>query len=203
MQVVLSMFRSDGDRRSFSLHKDTTIVGRKEDCDLRIPLGEISRKHCRIIKNDEGLKIEDLGSSNGTYRNGERVQEALVMAGDTIQVGSIAFVVQIDGTPADEEMQPVLAQKVATAEDSSATVADPEGSDVAPAAEASEDSDVQPATADAEESGAGVAAENNGGNPDDDFDPMAFLQGGDSQASGGAIAMDLDQSGVGELKDED
>jgi pSer/pThr/pTyr-binding forkhead associated (FHA) protein len=138
MQVVLSMFRSDGDRRSFSLHKETTIVGRKEDCDLRIPLGEISRKHCRITKEDASLKIEDLGSSNGTYRNGERVQAATVVAGDTIQVGSIAFVVQIDGTPADEEMQPVLAQR-AESEESGAPAAESDDSDVAPAAVDAED----------------------------------------------------------------
>lgn len=113
MQIVLSMFRSDGERRSFSLHKDMTVIGRREDCDLRIPLGEISRKHCRLIKNGESLRVEDLGSSNGTYHNGQRVQEAVIQPGDTIQVGSIAFVVQIDGAPADEEMHPVLTGEAA------------------------------------------------------------------------------------------
>src|SRR4051794_21501753 len=109
MQVVLAMFKSDGDRRSFSLHKDLTVIGRREDCDLRIPLGEISRKHCRLIKDGEALRVEDLGSSNGTYHNGQRVQEAAIQPGDTLQVGSIAFVVQIDGVPGDEELQPVRA----------------------------------------------------------------------------------------------
>src|SRR3954453_11633335 len=110
MQVVLVMFRGEGDRRSFSIIRDVTVVGRREDCDLRIPLGEISRKHCRLIKDGETLKLEDLGSSNGTYHNGQRVQEAMIQAGDTVQVGSIGFVVQIDGVPADEEMQPVMAR---------------------------------------------------------------------------------------------
>src|SRR3954451_2798979 len=123
MQVVLAMFRSDGDRRSFSLHKDLTIIGRREDCDLRIPLGEISRKHCRLIKDGDTLKLEDLGSSNGTYHNGQRVQEAIVQPGDTVQVGSIAFVVQVDGVPADEEMQPVLASAPGADDDTGAPVA--------------------------------------------------------------------------------
>ena len=107
MHVVLVMFRSQGDRRSFSVTRDLTVIGRREDCDFRIPLGEISRKHCRLIKEADTLRIEDLGSSNGTYHNGTRVQEAILQPGDTLQVGSVVFVVQIDGVPADDELQPV------------------------------------------------------------------------------------------------
>src|SRR5208282_4642473 len=106
MQVVLIMFRSDGERRSFSIHRDMTVVGRREDCDLRIPLGEVSRKHCRLIKDGEVIRLEDLGSSNGTFHNAERVREATLAAGDTIQIGPVTFMVQIDGVPADEDMQP-------------------------------------------------------------------------------------------------
>jgi pSer/pThr/pTyr-binding forkhead associated (FHA) protein len=108
MQVVLVMFKPDGERRSFSVARDVTVVGRREDCDLRIPLGDISRKHCRLIKDGNVLKLEDLGSSNGTYRNGERIQETELSPGDTIELGPIAFVVQIEGVPADDEMQPML-----------------------------------------------------------------------------------------------
>src|SRR5437588_3172044 len=87
MQAVLVMFRSDGERRSFSVTRDITVVGRREDCDLRIPLGDVSRKHCRIIRDGESLRVEDLGSSNGTYHNGQRVQEAPLSPGDSIQRG--------------------------------------------------------------------------------------------------------------------
>ncbi len=104
MQVVLVMFKSDGERRSFSLPRDITIIGRREDCDLRIPLGEVSRKHCRIIKDGDILKLEDLGSSNGSFHNGIRVQESTVQAGDTVQIGPVVFVVQIEGVPADDDI---------------------------------------------------------------------------------------------------
>lgn len=109
MQAVLVMFRSDGERRSFSLARDITVIGRREDCDLRIPLGEISRKHCRLVRDGDSLRLEDLGSSNGTYHNGQRVQEATLGPGDSVQVGPVIFVLQIDGVPADEEMTPVVA----------------------------------------------------------------------------------------------
>jgi pSer/pThr/pTyr-binding forkhead associated (FHA) protein len=175
MQVVLAMFRSDGDRRSFSLHKDLTVVGRREDCDLRIPLGEISRKHCRLIKDGEALRVEDLGSSNGTFHNGQRIQEAVIQAGDTVQVGSIAFVVQIDGVPADDAMQPVMAHPAAPEEVGEAVN---QGSDA-------------PATI--------VHTPGNGA--DDEFYPMAILENTDSNvtdAPGESLGIDLEQSHHGQ-----
>src|SRR5438046_368168 len=106
MQVVLVMFRADGERKSFSITRDVTVMGRREDCDFRIPLGDISRKHCRLIREDSTLKVEDLGSYNGTYVNGKRIHDAEVQAGDTIQIGPVVFVAQLDGEPADEELKP-------------------------------------------------------------------------------------------------
>jgi pSer/pThr/pTyr-binding forkhead associated (FHA) protein len=115
MQAVLVMFRSDGERRSFSIARDMTVIGRREDCDLRIPLGDVSRKHCRIVRDGEMLKLEDLGSSNGTYLNAQRVQEALLSPGDSIQVGPVVFVLQVDGEPEDDELSPVSVPVAAAA----------------------------------------------------------------------------------------
>jgi pSer/pThr/pTyr-binding forkhead associated (FHA) protein len=122
MQAVLVMFRSDGERRSFSIARDMTVIGRREDCDLRIPLGEVSRKHCRLVRDGDSLHVEDLGSSNGTYHNGQRVQESILGAGDSIQVGPVVFVLQLDGVPADDQLQPALAQGVEAAEPGAAEV---------------------------------------------------------------------------------
>src|SRR4030095_5400158 len=96
MQVVLVMFRGECERRSFSIARDVTVIGRREDCDFRIPLGEISRKHCRLMKDGSTLRVEDLGSSNGTFHNGTRVQTTELAPGDAPQLGSTVFVVQID-----------------------------------------------------------------------------------------------------------
>ena len=91
MQVVLVMFRADGERKSFSIVRDQTTIGRREDCDFRIPLGDISRKHCRLMRDDNGLKVEDLGSSNGTYVNGKRVIETSLEDGDELRIGATLF----------------------------------------------------------------------------------------------------------------
>jgi pSer/pThr/pTyr-binding forkhead associated (FHA) protein len=109
MDVNLVMFRGDGETRSFKLPRDVTLVGRREDCDLRIPLSEISRKHCRLIKEGDTLRLEDLGSSNGTFHNGQRIQESVIHPGDSVQVGPFVFVVQIDGSPPEEQLQPIMA----------------------------------------------------------------------------------------------
>jgi len=104
MNVVLVMFRENGERRSFSLTRDVTVVGRREDAHFRIPLTDVSRKHCRLVINGNSLFVEDLGSSNGTYHNGQRVQEAEVHPGDTLRIGPVQFIVQIDGVPPDTEL---------------------------------------------------------------------------------------------------
>jgi pSer/pThr/pTyr-binding forkhead associated (FHA) protein len=104
MQVVLAMFKGDGERRSFSVVREMTVIGRREDCDLRIPVGDVSRKHCRLVMEEETIRIEDLGSSNGTYVNGHRVQEGELQPGDRIQVGPVQFIIQINGEPPEDQM---------------------------------------------------------------------------------------------------
>jgi pSer/pThr/pTyr-binding forkhead associated (FHA) protein len=107
MQVVMVMFRAEGDKRSFSVTKDVTIIGRREDCDLRIPVSEVSRKHCRIIRDGDSLRAEDLGSSNGSFHNGQRISGSVeLQPGDSVQVGPVVFVVQVDGVPPDDELAP-------------------------------------------------------------------------------------------------
>jgi pSer/pThr/pTyr-binding forkhead associated (FHA) protein len=126
MQVVLVMFRSDGERRSFSVVRNMTVIGRREDCDLRIPVGDVSRKHCRLVRTDDGIRIEDLGSSNGTYVNSQRVQESELNPGDLVGVGPVQFIVQINGVPDENEMTPPGTAAQAQSQDTAITEVPPE-----------------------------------------------------------------------------
>jgi pSer/pThr/pTyr-binding forkhead associated (FHA) protein len=105
MNVSLIMFRENGERKQFSIESGKTVIGRKEDCGLRIPLGEISRKHAILMVDDKTVTLRDLGSANGTYVNNKRVTEQELQAGDHIVIGPVVFTVQIDGQPA--ELKPV------------------------------------------------------------------------------------------------
>jgi pSer/pThr/pTyr-binding forkhead associated (FHA) protein len=99
MQINLVMFKDD-ERRDFPLRGDRAIIGRKLECDLRIPTGDVSREHCELSTNGVILTVRDLGSANGTFVNGKRITEAQLRAGDKLGVGPVIFVVQIDGNPA-------------------------------------------------------------------------------------------------------
>jgi predicted component of type VI protein secretion system len=144
MQAVLVMFRNDGERRSFSITREMTVIGRRQDCDLMIPLGEISRKHCRIIRDGDSLRLEDLGSSNGTFVNGRRVQEAVLEPGDTIQVGPVQFVMQIDGVPDDDQIRPNMkGGAAAVGDEDELQTLDDEELDAAPTSHLGADDDLE------------------------------------------------------------
>lgn len=101
MQVQLVMFKSDGSRRDFPLTRGRIVIGRTNEVGLRIPLSSVSRKHCEIAIEDGVVKMRDLGSSNGTLHNSVRVKEAVLAAGDQVEVGPVVFIVVIDGVPAE------------------------------------------------------------------------------------------------------
>jgi len=52
-----------------------------------------------LSKNDKAVKIRDLDSRNGTFLNGKRIKEAAVTAGDYIGIGSLTFLLQVNGKP--------------------------------------------------------------------------------------------------------
>lgn len=120
MNVSLVMFKSDGSRRDFPITKEKVVVGRKPDCDLRIPLSSVSRQHCEIHVTEAKVSVRDLGSSNGTFHNNVRVQEAVLDAGDEIVIGPVVFTVVIDGEPGT--ITPVRSDVAGNASDSGATV---------------------------------------------------------------------------------
>ena len=103
MKVILVMFK-DGERRDFPLTKEISVLGRRQDCALRIPTRDVSRQHCELVQQKGQLTVKDLGSSNGTYVNGKRVAESELKPGDYLKVGPVMFAVQINGKPA--EIQP-------------------------------------------------------------------------------------------------
>ena len=105
MNVSLVMFKEDGEQKEFPIAPGKTIVGRREECDLRIPLAEISRKHALLIVEGNVVTVRDLGSANGTYINNRRITEQELSPGDHIVIGPVVFTVQIDGEPA--ELRPV------------------------------------------------------------------------------------------------
>jgi hypothetical protein len=72
-------------------------IGRTRDCDLCLTDLSVSRMHALLIRREDGWVLSDLGSHNGTRLNGWLVREAVrVRAGDRVEFGSMAFIIQDD-----------------------------------------------------------------------------------------------------------
>jgi len=167
MEASLVMFKADGERREFPLTKSETVVGRKNTCDLRIPLSSVSRQHFKVLMEDETLKLRDLGSSNGTYHNDERVLEAELNPGDQIRVGPVTFIVTIDGEPSEVDIvKTVLPQDTGEIEAPAAAAesAGPEALDTGDAMPGPVEEEAHTPTVDVDEE------------DDDDEDPIAALE---------------------------
>src|SRR5437763_16227134 len=77
------------------LTKDLTLFGRDEDCDTRLDHKSISKLHCVIVKTDGLLLVRDLGSTNGTRVNGQRVRRAALLPNDQVSFASLRFRVHL------------------------------------------------------------------------------------------------------------
>jgi pSer/pThr/pTyr-binding forkhead associated (FHA) protein len=89
--------------REILLSQSEFLIGRGADCDLRLRAARVSRHHCLLRTQAGGVTLADLGSSNGTFLNGQRVtSQAALRSGDLVQVGDFSFVVELG----DEHPQP-------------------------------------------------------------------------------------------------
>lgn len=82
------------------------LVGREEDCHLRPNSDLVSRHHCVFTADELSLRLRDLGSTNGTYVNGERIRGAVLLNdGDMVSIGKLEFTVVLrDPTVEDTSM---------------------------------------------------------------------------------------------------
>jgi pSer/pThr/pTyr-binding forkhead associated (FHA) protein len=78
---------------SYVLPQGNTTVGRHPESDIFLNDVTVSRQHCRFVLEEGRLTVEDSGSTNGTYVNDARVDEARLRAGDEVLVGRFHFLV--------------------------------------------------------------------------------------------------------------
>jgi pSer/pThr/pTyr-binding forkhead associated (FHA) protein len=72
----------------------TKTIGREARADFVVDAALVSRIHCRLASPDEEqLTVEDLGSTNGTLVNGERVDQSVLRTGDTLTIGRVTFTI--------------------------------------------------------------------------------------------------------------
>ncbi len=73
------------------------VIGRAAECDISVPADEMSRRHALVKPTSEGLSVEDLGSSNGTFINNKRVQQGFLGPGDELRLDAVRFILVAPG----------------------------------------------------------------------------------------------------------
>lgn len=90
--------------KTFPLRGKTSL-GRHSDNDIFVNVDGISRKHAVVTVLADGLEIEDMDSSNGTYVNGEKITKKALVIGDEIKLDNIRFLIQSPGMQVDKKTQ--------------------------------------------------------------------------------------------------
>lgn len=104
MPAVRVLF-GDDEMMKVNLVRDMYVIGRQEGCEIHIDNLGVSRNHARLMREDDGYRVEDLGSSNGTYVNGQQVQRQALADGDVITLGKFEVIYQtanFDDVPVED-----------------------------------------------------------------------------------------------------
>src|ERR1700720_1415424 len=89
------VIKSEGFRdRVIELHLGVNRFGRGKDNDFQIEHSTISARHCEMALSNDGVVLRDCDSTNGTFLDGEPVQEARVEAGQSVHLGEVEFLVE-------------------------------------------------------------------------------------------------------------
>jgi pSer/pThr/pTyr-binding forkhead associated (FHA) protein len=99
MTASLIFQRQDGKRVKVHLEQPVTVIGRAEDCDIHLPIADISRQHCRIEISERGVILKDLNSRNGTLINDQPIKAVVLTSGDRFSIGPVQCAVRITGQP--------------------------------------------------------------------------------------------------------
>lgn len=92
--------------------RPVVVIGRHSEADVRLPLPDVSRRHCKLVFGEGGWEVVDLNSLNGVRVNGERIMKAPLAHGDMMQIGGFTFAVDLSepaaGLPPSGHVRSIL-----------------------------------------------------------------------------------------------
>jgi pSer/pThr/pTyr-binding forkhead associated (FHA) protein len=88
-RALLEITGSGGSSRVVELGQAELTIGRSPGCSIQLLRSMVSRQHARITFKNEDYHLEDLGSTNGTYVNGVKVERCILRTNDQIDIGGV------------------------------------------------------------------------------------------------------------------
>ncbi|MCB1278169.1 FHA domain-containing protein [Prosthecobacter sp.] len=105
-------YMEDGTTLVHTLENDVTTIGRHPESNVVLTCPSSSGRHAIIKQTEDGVYVQDLGSSNGTRVNGAEIEEALLKDGDRVGFGDVQSVFYAGDAPAVLEEKPVPAPRL-------------------------------------------------------------------------------------------
>ncbi len=119
---TLRWVRADGGNRAYALRPGVNTIGRQEGNSVVIDHPSVSSRHCELVWEGEAALVRDLGSTNGTFINNQPIQEAVLLAGQVLRLGTVelalpsevAASVSATGEPGPSPGPPPLARPLSS-----------------------------------------------------------------------------------------
>ena len=93
----------------YTLKTETVTVGRGNENDIQLQDTTVSQRHAKFVVMSDTLYVEDMGSTNGTYLNGQQIKRARLKQGDVVMIGQHKISFDNPGDSGDtEEQEPTL-----------------------------------------------------------------------------------------------
>lgn len=92
-EYYLEVIEGPDSGKTFALKDKVIFIGRHGQCELVLSDPEVSRRHMKITPGEKGWRLDDLGSTNGSYLNGQRITQQAAVPGDTIQIGQSVLLI--------------------------------------------------------------------------------------------------------------
>ena len=110
-----------------ALPHHSLVIGRDPECDLFFADKKLSRRHARLERAGDSVRIVDLGSRNGSWVNEERIMERVLESGDSLRLGSLHVELELDLPKASKTEREELDELELEGAEDSATVILPAG----------------------------------------------------------------------------